>query len=755
MSPKEFIQELEELNAAPFEEVAAFLRSKRFRKSECHEIFWKSPLSLKCAKELLALPNNIELLFDYFSKPENVNLIFLKEMAKWSPKLLEKAIKISKAYDIQSHWESFEVFSFSQNQRLRIFYKELDYIRRLIKDWQEKAKFYEGVIRGLDYEDILIHTISYFEKFKRSERTKGNQSLITSVEITLCYTLNNLLNIKQAAIRETGELIKSKYTVSAFQKAVQDTLPPLNSPEGVIQGKYLPEETVSPEKQLARESIEFYFSFFAVGYQVDRYLSGYADFEFIDELEATLKSNEYFTAHWRNDKKSWFQEALAMNKAAQKEEVKTHLSSNKEVYEKQNFLAVHSAIEYWKYLKLPHTITTMEEGKIDFEEAFTLLKTFSNYLMPEGRIIISPQGDKKEDGSEPPNFATKRNKPEKIGRLFGEGYLYVIEAEKLEKSITEYFDWETQAVKALIDFLTTSLSSGTASPIDFLSRPFLKIGTQYIWLSSLLRDRRWEVLMHRRMAVAKLHDQSIQSSHIEKGLADSFMKAGFNAIAGGKYNNGKTGEGEIDTLAFKDNVLFVIEIKTTYLEENLLSYAKYHAIRFEYKASEQLKRHQEYIKTNFEAIKSISELGIDCELEQLEIIPLIVSNIFELDDLLIHGQYHKVSLFELQVILKNDLYDALTNRLDSYLGGLDSDSLASSVIQKFNQNNPHFKENRLGLLTKEECGLWSNPESCSPADIVTAIRDRKVWQGLDGMMDFQYSELITVGAFDKSRKWLE
>ncbi len=754
MEPKEFSQEIEALNDAPFKEVASFLRSKQFRRSQCHEIFWKSPLPLKWTKELLALPNSLDLLFDYFSKPENAHASFLQEMAKQNQRLLEKAIKISKAYEIQSHWESFEVFRTNQNQRLRIFYKELDYIRKLTSDWQEKAEFHEGVIRGLDYEDIFIHTISYFEKFKRSEQTISNQSHLTSTEITLCYTLNNLLNIKQATIKETGGSIKSKYTISAFQKAVKDTLPPLNTPEGFIQGKYLPEEAISPEKQLIREAIEFYFSFFAVGYQIDRYLCGYADFETIDELDATLKTNESFAVHWRNDRKSWFQEVLAMNKAGQKEAARTYLSSTEEMYEKQNYLSAHSAIEYWKYLKLPRTIVTKEEGEIDFEQVFTLLIAFSNYLMPEGRVIITSQEDKKEGSPVFPYFIAKRNKPEKFGHLFGDGYLYVIEEEKLEKNITQYFGWNTQVVRNLLDFLTTDLNSNNSSKIDFLSRPLLKIGTQYIWLSSLLRDRRWDVIMHRQMAAKTLFNQPNQSKEIEMGLADSFKKAGFNAVAGCEYNKGKDDEGEVDTLAFKDNVLFVIELKTTYLEEKLLRYAWYHAMKFEYKAIEQLTRHLEYIEANFEAVRSIPELGIDCELEELEIIPLIVSNIFEFDHLWIKGQYRKVSLFELLVILHNDLYESLHNRLASFLSGEEADFLASSVIQSFNQNNPYFKKGVPGQAAKEEYSLWSDSEFCSPEDLVNAIREGKVWKGLDEMMDPPSGGSFEIGRFDKGRKWL-
>lgn len=260
--------------------------------------------------------------------------------------------------------------------------------------------------------------------------------------------------------------------------------------------------------------------------------------------------------------------------------------------------------------------------------------------------------------------------------------------------------------------------------------------------------------MHRRMAAETLFNQPDQSKEIEIGLADSFKKAGFNAVASCEYNKGKDDEGEVDTLAFKDHVLFVIELKTTYVEENLLRYAWYHAIKFEYKAIEQLMRHQEYIEANFEVVRSIPELGIDCELEELEIIPLIVSNIFEFDDLLTKGQYRKVSLFELLVILHNDLYESLHNRLASFLSGEEADFLASSVIQAFNQNNTHFNRSVSGRAAKEKYSLWSDPESCSPKNLVNSIRDGKVWKGLDEMMGFRPGESLEIGRFDKGKKWL-
>ncbi|MEZ5039738.1 MAG: hypothetical protein R2828_07600 [Saprospiraceae bacterium] len=733
----DFQQKIDGLIGKPFNEVQAFLKPKKFRKSKCTELFWKSTLPGSWTKELLSLPAKMFFLFDYFSKPENINAAFLQTVAKINPQLLKRAIKLSKAFQNQEHWESFYIFKRHQNHELKIFYKELDFLRRLYNNWEEKGEFHKSVIQELDYEDILVHTISYFEKFKRSKQTISNQSLLTSNDISLCYVLNNLLNIKHAAINTTGEKIRNKYGVLEFKKAVEDTLPPLNTTEGLIKGAYLPVESISPEKKLIRETISFYFSNFETNYQIDKYLCGYADFETIEGMEATLKTNEFFATHWRNDKKNWYQENLARNKALQKKEVNSFFSKKIETFEKQNFLSIQTANEYWAYLKLPDHIP-VKENLIEVKHLFSFLYTFSNYLMPVGRMVIYS-----EENPTQPQVVLTGNIPKKFSQLFESNYLYAIEESELLKNCCRYFGWDEILSKSLIDFLTTDLGLiDTTSTMDFLAKPLLKIGTQYVWLSSLLKDRKWEVLMHKRCLTEKLIDHSVLSSAIEKGLAENFQQAGFGAHHSFKFKNG-----EIDSIAYKEKTLFILELKTTFLDENLLRYGWYNAIRFEYKASDQLKNIEEYIRTNFEAIKSIPELRIDCRLDELKIIPLIVSNIFEIDGYVFHGEYLKVSLFELMVILNNDLYETLNSRLNRILSGENQDTPFSAVMQSFNRHAPHFKKDKLKFFNAEECNLWSTPKGCSPQDLTAAIDKKMVWKGLDEMMGFDSDELILIGAF--------
>lgn len=126
-------------------------------------------------------------------------------------------------------------------------------------------------------------------------------------------------------------------------------------------------------------------------YQIEKYLCGYADFDYIDGQEAQLITNKQFATHWRNDKKSWFQQSLAMNKAIQKKGQKVLFSDDQLDIENENFLGTQKAIQYWQYLNLPDAIPEKPNNhSLQFTpgQLFKLLISFSNFLMPQGRIII-------------------------------------------------------------------------------------------------------------------------------------------------------------------------------------------------------------------------------------------------------------------------------------------------------------------------------------------------------------------------------
>ena len=368
--------------------------------------------------------------------------------------------------------------------------------------------------------------------------------------------------------------------------------------------------------------------------------------------------------------------------------------------------------------------------------------------MPSGRQFIGTFEDTDKGRELWHTHTITRTKPKEFLEYFKDDFMVVYDEKELIYNCEMYFNWDKNEVENILKFLTTDLSVNRAFNIDILTRPLIKIGNQYIWLSSLLRDRRWENVMHRRIVAEKLNQHVEQSAKIEKQLADTFVKAGFNAVSSYCYKGG-----EIDTLVYKDKTLFIIELKTSYIVEDLIRNKEYEIRKFEYKAKEQLNRNIKYIEENFQEIKGIKSLGIDCKFEDIKIIPLIVSNIYTSDDLFFDNKYLKVSMFELLVILHNDLYDLLNFKSGRILLNSEMEIPIPLLMQMQNQNAPEIKKNNI-KTDKEACNLWKDKKHCSVNDIIDAIENNKVWNFLDDLQEFNYLENIELKQFDPNKKML-
>ena len=705
-----FAKQLElALTANDFTPTLILIRGKGYgRDKKKKEIFWASPLPERWANEIIDLPDGLPLLFDYFEL-DVPRPLFLKKAAESSLKLLERAIKISTAYRKEHHWQSFDFLQRHVNSRGKVFYRELKYLRQLHQHWEEREEFYRGVLQATDFEDILIHTVAYYE---RVPQTISNNALQTSKEITLCYVLNEMLTIKKQL--PTGD--KPRHTIEELRSKIEHTLPPINPPAGMVKGIYLPTEKIDTTKKLIRETIDFYFQSWVNKRQVDLYLCGYQDFEEIDGLEAVLRRNTTYAVQWRNDKKGLWQGGLFINLGLE------HLPKE----ERTLPLIMKNAesiklIKYGSFLRLPEVLPISKNDRLSLNSIFKILRG----------IAVSPTLDAEDAYSQ---------------------YILVANEEILKTGVQLYIDEKNHQPNAYIDFLTTDLSASStedkkAHSVNVLTKPFLKVDDKYFWLSTLMFHRDWGNLMHIRIADEKLKGlHKEQATNLEALLSESFRDAKFNSIS--SWKNPKL-IGEIDVLAYQDDTLFVIEFKATQQNEGVLSHAWYQAKRFEHKAFLQLKRAVKFIKNNYGILQQEEKLGLKTKLENLQIVPLIVSNVFEADDILIHDEYKKVSLFELQVILKNKLYDTLHNRMGSYIPGPIGDLYASHTFAKANRSNPRFKALPPSTpLSREECNLWSSKERCTPEDLLDAIHKQKVWRGLDEMMDFKAGEKITLEPYD-------
>lgn len=723
--------ELDNLEKECFSNVLSFLKKTNcysFSKKNkyCH-LFWQSHLPTKWFNELIEEPLFEDFLFGYFSTDENVNTNFLELLLNSSKKrVLKKIVKLSEAFSYQNHWDSFSVFQ--KNTEFKQFYRELKYIKDNRIYWGSEYDKYISYIEDIDYEDILIQTISYFEKFKRySKKTVANKAIIISYESVLISILNRVLNLKKELNLTKKVRAENKYNSIDFKKQTKSELPPIRPMESFMNTSLIPKEYINNQKKNFRELIDFLFAKHDNEYQIQKYLTGLANFELIDGLEAELITNENYSLYRKTLERGGYDETYFGNKITEKAEELEEIKALPTLWEKEFKLSVFTSVEYFKYLKIPLIISDRySKSEINLEKVLLFLKTFSKLFMPQGRI-----------------FGTKRELPSEFTKLFDSDYIVSYNEDDFIDKCQEYFNWSKTEIQTILNFLTTDLSSKFKFQIDLMKRPFIKVGTQYVWLSSFLRDRRWEIILHKKIVADNSKNLTLQPAQKEKYISNTFKEAKFNSISSYCYENDGL-KGEIDVLAFKENTLFVCELKSTYIEEDIMKTSKYEALKFNSKASEQLSKAKNYILDNFEEIKAIEELKINCKKENIKIVTMIISNIYQADNLIFNNQHNKISLFELLIILKNDLYNMLVSKSGKAITGIRFDIPMGRFFGK---------KNNLSDVNEEDCNLWKDTKECMPIDILSAIKENKVWKHQE-TDEANRKENIELTEFDNSYKHL-
>jgi hypothetical protein len=754
-SKKDYDKAFSELDKCVSEKVVSFIynkecfnKRKKSHKGNCIKPFWKSQIPAMHLNSITKSQLKEDFLLSFFSSEEYFSETILQNLLKTQPKITINFFKLTKAFEKEIFLKCLFSLKNDGNSQIRNFVKEIEFIFKLSNDWEEKRKYFDVVIDETSYEDILIQTISYFEKFKRSSsEVRNNNDLLISREVNLCYVLNNILEIKKKYYEDNNLQIHKKYkTVDEFYNVLKQELPPINSIEGITKQIYIPKEEISPKKQLLRDCIEFYFAKFQFDMRIDAYCCGFLDFQLIDSLDAEMITNNLDKYRRRNDQKNRFPERLALSKVQV-----SNFPFGIDPMEKEVQLSFEVFKNYFNYLKIALIAKTKDNIEIDLERIFLILQSLSLFLMPEGRYFINDGGSRV--------IETTRDKPKEFNNLFMDNYICVFDERTLVNGILTYFGWTEVEVRLLIDYLTLDLK--TQYEINFFFRPLIKIDNHYFWLSSLLKKRNWPGLLLNRLAISNSLNHKAQSSEIEKAVSEEFSRIA-NSTNSYCYNIGCDDEGEIDVLVFWENHLLVIEIKTTYNTEDLIRNAIHYSKQVTNKANFQLNRALDFINSEkgFKRIKEIDELKIpaDTELSQIKVIPLIVSNIFNYDDAITSDNYLKFSMFELMIILKNDLYNLLhinTNQIMQQVFGVSNSKLPdlpTHFISSFGNGNNQFIKKQQQFIDKEECDLWDGSK-LHVKDFLSAIEKDKVWKFLDDINIFPDME-CKMELFDVNRKWL-
>lgn len=212
------------------------------------------------------------------------------------------------------------------------------------------------------------------------------------------------------------------------------------------------------------------------------------------------------------------------------------------------------------------------------------------------------------------------------------------------------FKKDYKIAQTIVDFHICDLSKKDITSIK--DKPIIKIGNIcYIstWLFDIITPSQTTI-----NSLFKNKDKlKISPGHkVEEKICMEFENNGFTTLTENQINN----KGDYDCLAYKDNVLFVVQAKSTYfrttLKENYITTSR--DIK---KAASQIDNNLKDIYENFDKLKELLKITQD-KIENIKIFPLIITTSFEEDGTNIQSQFykditiHKTSLFELEVILQ-------------------------------------------------------------------------------------------------------
>lgn len=210
-----------------------------------------------------------------------------------------------------------------------------------------------------------------------------------------------------------------------------------------------------------------------------------------------------------------------------------------------------------------------------------------------------------------------------------------------------------EQASSIIDFFTYNLSKSVKG-FNIDHKPLIRYGDNILFLSPLIRCITASHTTINNIFKSQNKFHSHPGKLVEQKIIDEFKFSDFTALS----INQKSSKGDYDCIAYKDGVLFLVQVKSTYLrttvKDNYLFTSREIA-----KASNQIDRNIKDLYDNFDLIKE--DIGFsENSIKELDVVPLIITTSFENDGKIISSNFnknikiHKICLFELLVILRNE-----------------------------------------------------------------------------------------------------
>jgi len=636
--------------------------------------FWKSNLPLFHLQEVLESELKSTFLEKYFSTDAHINEAFNECLFHTSKDTFVLYTKLNRVFLLPEFRQSIRQLA-EKNHELKAVVKEFEICA---EEWQtieyeeQKDNF---LLLQLGRGEILMGFVLYYQSVKRSPESLGNKSRQFEIENALNDELHRIL-----ALFQQNSSLSFNYSSNAEMQQVferYETPHPILGKEGLV----VPLDRIF---QLIFDIAKRSIHRTSRRNRIELYQCGYADFETTILNPAPLKTNHRFQIFRKNDYKKGAEEFYFSDFKIKK----LHSSLSPKI-------SISTGINAMSFYGIPDEIID-QNIVLDLKKVLLLLQHFSTYKGPPERTIFE---DKK--------FVIKNQADKRFRKLFGiNESISLFDFGELKWNISVYFQWTKEDTESILGFLTFDLTD-EATPKIWFQRPFLKINDQVIWLGAFLKDRRWSnVLLNKLKSepIPKYIGETI-AKNLEKQLERLFQKAGFVTTQGFKYFRKKEVLGDLDIVAFKDNHLFICEVKSGERSHDFSYAVHQEMVKLEDKAAGQLQRALHHLPHYWAKLQA--EMGIEPKLEDITVIPMIVTDIFE-GDLRIYGaNIRKTSLLELDVLLNNKKRDLL----EMYLFNHSMSNLKAAI----NWNQP------------TDWDLWEGKSTLSVEMLLKKLDEDAVW----------------------------
>jgi len=650
-------------------------------------LFWNSQLPHYYLKQVLDSDLKISFIESYFKSNANSNDELNRHLIIICKDDYVRHFKLWRAFEKPQFWDSFKSISDSDQELARVK-RELEIViqsqKRIQLDVQKDEQFFLQFTIG----DLLLGFSLYYYEFKQQPEFLNNKSWQTQIEVAVLSELDRVFLLhKGKASMQLGFKNNS---------GLQEYFTKNEAPHHILGKKTKETSEIKFKKiyHLIEEAIRQTMR----RNNIQLYLCGFADFEGINSNNILLKTNDKYRVFQINNAKSTPEELYFSN--LRKETMYSKPPS------KTDCTSINNALHFYGF---PSSVT-VNGFEIVIEKVVKLLKYFSVYKGPEERWVIS--NDK---------VLIFNKGDEKFIELFGDNEsITIFGYDKLIENISIYFDWGKVETTAIISFLTFDLDTANY-PLSWVSRPFIKLNEQILWLGSFLKDRRWDNILINKIKQEDEFKSLVNklSRNFELQIHKLFENNNFKTLSGITFRSSNGQRGDFDLLAFKDNYLFIGEAKCGSRSDDFYHAVYLETVRLEGCAAEQLDKSVFNIQEDWKTIKTKLEIPDNVNLEEVTIIPMVMTDYFEGDLQLYKEKYRKISLLELDVLFKNKKKDLLEVYI---LKKLTSD-----------RNNPNI---RSPSSREKNWDLWLGNNYPDIRILLKNIDNNEIWKEIEDVWNF-------------------